>query len=285
MRNNGSPGNDLTSTYWMKKLTRTNKPLVCRFNMLYEQNGTLAEWLVTGRTVFLLKSNKTAQAKNYRPIACQNITCKLFTGMINSFIIDHSTTNNIIMPKQAGGKQGSWECTDKVLINKMILDETKQHRHNLPMMCFDFNKAFDSIPHDWILKALELADVPLKIITPIKSLVGTWVTKLYFNSIETDIIKYQTGVLQGDCMALILFILSVSPLSFLLSKLTGYKFGPPGKCKNSISHLFFVDDLKSYVQDIQEAKLQLDLITTFTKEINMQFGSDKCGYSYIERAK
>ena len=114
---------------------------------------------------------------------------------------------------------------------------------------------------------------------------NTWATKLYPNSIKTNIIKYQTGILQGDCMTLILFILSVNPLSFLLSKLPGYKVGPPGKGKNSISDLFFVDDLKTYAQDIQEAKLQLDLITTFTKDINMQFGSDKCAYSYIERGK
>ena len=267
MKNNGAPDNDLIS-----------------LNMVYEQNGTLPEWLVTCRTVLLPKSNETAQAKNYRPTTYQNITYKLFTGMINSFIIDHCTTNNIITPDQAGGKQGSWGCTDQLLINKMILDEAKQHRRNLLMMWFDYKKAFDSVPHDWILKALELAQVPLKIINTIKSLMGTWATKPFLNSIETDIIKYQTGVLQGDCMALILFILSVNPLSFLLSKLPGYKVGPPGKRKNSISHLFFVDDLKTYAHVIQEVKLQLDFIT-FTKDINMQFGSDKCAYIYTERAK
>ena len=268
MKNNGAPDNDLIS-----------------LNMVYEQNGTLPEWLVTCRTVLLPKSNETAQAKNYRPTTYQNITYKLFTGMINSFIIDHCTTNNIITPDQAGGKQGSWGCTDQLLINKMILDEAKQHRRNLLMMWFDYKKAFDSVPHDWILKALELAQAPLKIINTIKSLMGTWATKPFLNSIETDIIKYQTGVLQGDCMALILFILSVNPLSFLLSKLPGYKVGPPGKRKNSISHLFFVDDLKTYAHVIQEVKLQLDFITTFTKDINMQFGSDKCAYIYTERAK
>ena len=153
------------------------------------------------------------------------------------------------------------------------------------MMWFDYKKAFDSVPHHWILKAFELAQVPLKIINTIKLLMGTWATKLFLNSTETGIIKYQTGVLQGDCMALILLILSVNPLLFLLSKLPGYKVRPPGTCKNSISHLFFVDYLKTYAQDNQEAKLQLDLITTFTKDINKQFGSDKCAYIYIERGK
>ena len=58
MRNNGAPGNDFISTYWIKKLTSTHKPLVRQFNMVYEQNGTLTKWLVTGRTVLLTKSNK-----------------------------------------------------------------------------------------------------------------------------------------------------------------------------------------------------------------------------------
>ena len=32
--------------------------------MVYEQNGALLEWYVTGRTVLLPKSNETAEAKN-----------------------------------------------------------------------------------------------------------------------------------------------------------------------------------------------------------------------------
>ena len=86
-------------------------------------------------------------------------------------------------------------------------------------------------------------------------------------------------------MALILFILSVNPLWFLLSKQPGYKAAPPGKRKNCMSYLSFADDLKTHAQDIQEAKLQFYLITTSTKDINMQFGNDKCAYIYIKRDK
>ena len=80
----------------------------------------------------------------------------------------------------------------------MILDEVKQHCRNLLMMWFDYKKVFDSVPHNWILKAHELAPVPLKITSTIKSLMGTWATKRCLISIETDIVKYQTGVLEGD---------------------------------------------------------------------------------------
>ena len=33
------------------------------------------------------------------------------------------------------------------------------------------------------------------------------------------------------------------------------------------------------------AKAQLDLVTTFTKDISMELGSDKCAYINIERGK
>ena len=76
-------------------------------------------------------------------------------------------------------------------------------------------------------------------------------------------------------LSLVLFILSVNPLSFLLKSLPGYKIGEPGKRGISISHLFFVDDLKTYASDKKCAKLQLDMISQCTRDISMQFGSDK----------
>ena len=55
--------------------------------------------------------------------------------------------------------------------------------------------------------------------------------------------------------------------------------------RTSISHLFFVNDLKTSAQNIREAKQQLDLITTFSEDIKLEFGTDKCSYINIERGK
>ena len=102
----------MISKNWIKELTSTHEPLVRQFNIVYKQNGTLPEWLVTERTALLMKSNETAQAKNYCPIARQKITYKLFTGMINFFIIDHCTIssqpNKQEVNKEAGDVQTSY---------------------------------------------------------------------------------------------------------------------------------------------------------------------------------
>ena len=84
---------------------------------------------------------------------------------------------------------------------------------------------------------------------------------------------------------MIIFILSVNPHSYLLQKLPGYSVGPPSRRVSVISHLFFVDDLKTYAKDIDEANIQADMITQFTNDINMEFGTDKCAYLYIENGK
>ena len=285
MKNDRAPGTDLIRCYWIKKLNSTHNALVTELKKVYEKKEMLPQWLVTGRTRLLPKNNETKNAKMFRPIACQNITYKLFTGIINSFLVGHCVTNDIITLEQAGGKPGSWGCTYQLLINKMILDEVKVHRRNLYMMWFDYKKAFDSVPYDWIIKALQLANVPHDIIEIIESLMSLWSTKLSLNEITTNTIDYLCGILQGDCLSLIIFILSVNPLSFLLKRLPGYIAGPPGNRTNKITHLFFVDDLKTYAQDTMTAKLQLDLITTFTKDIRMEFGKDKCAYMYIEKGK
>ena len=54
-----------------------------------------------------------------------------------------------------------------------------------------------------------------------------WATKITLKgenkTIEARVTNYLTGVLQGDCLSLLLFMLSVNPLSFLLKNLLGYK--------------------------------------------------------------
>ena len=160
MKNNGAPGTDQIRCYWIQKLTGTHAALAEEFKKVYDGGESLPQWLVTSRTILLPKNSETQNAKNYRPIACQNIMYKLFTGMLNSFLVNHCVENNIITLEQAGAKPGSWGCTDQLLINKMILEEVKEHRRNLYMMWFDYKKAFDSVPHDWILKAMQLAHVP-----------------------------------------------------------------------------------------------------------------------------
>ena len=169
-------------------------------SQVWEGKMQLPGWLITLKTILLAKNEDTKNPKNFRPIACLNITYKLYTGLLNLFLEDHCISNNIISEEQAGGKKGSWGCVDQLMINKMAMEEIRKNRRNAFVMWFDYKKAFDSVPHSWMVKALELAKVPQQIINNITALKQFWNTEVSLQtadeSLRTEQIKYLTGCLQ-----------------------------------------------------------------------------------------
>ena len=289
MPNNRSPGHDLITGYWIKSFTGLHQPLLEHLCSLKTGAIDMPDWLATAKTTLIPKSPDTHATNNYRPIACQNTTYKLYTSVLNYFLEDHCTANKILYPEQAGGKKGSWGCTDQLLINKMILEEIRNHQRNAFFRWFDYKKAFDSVAHVWIRRALELAKVPPDITSAITSLMKSWKTRVSLKTqtgtIQTSSISYECGVLQGDCLAMMLFIMSINPLSHLLQTAEGYTSGPPGARDTKVTHLLFVDDLKTFDKGLSQAEEKLRIITEFTNDIGMKFGEEKCAYLNIEKGK
>jgi hypothetical protein len=71
-----------------------------------------------------------------------------------------------LMPKdQKGCCTGSKGCKDQLLISKATLQECKCWKKNLCMAWIDYQKAFDRVPHSWIIKPLELIGLNNKVIS------------------------------------------------------------------------------------------------------------------------
>ena len=114
--------------FWWKKLESLHCPLVRFFIKFYENQLEIPQWLTVVRTTLQPKNKDTHEAKNYRPIACENTMLKLYTGILASFITDHCIENNIITREQTGGEKDSWGCSEQLLINKTATEECKNNR-------------------------------------------------------------------------------------------------------------------------------------------------------------
>ena len=209
--------------------------------------------------------------------------CKIYTSCLNSFLYDHCHHHKTITSEQAAGKKGVWGCTEQLLINKSIMSEVRNKKRNLITIWLDYKKAFDSVPHEWLIKSLHLAKLPEDLIRAIEHLTSQWSTVLHLKGKEelivSDIIYFVKGIFQGDSLSVLLFILSVNPLSFLLHKLQRYACG---KHKNyNVTHNFIVGDLKLYASSTNTPKKQLE----FCKDTGMTFGDDKCAYQQIKNGK
>ena len=163
---------------------------------------------------------------------------------------------NIVTPEQAAGKKRVWGTVEQLLINKSILKEVRLMRRNLVTVWLDYRKAFDSIPHSWLLHALKLAKLPNHLLIAIKNLTESWYTKLNLygknESIVSNVIKIITGIYQGDSLSVILFVLALNPLSHLLRSTKGYAYGKNRQHQHI--HNFFVDNSKLYASDMNTVK-------------------------------
>ena len=93
---------------------------------------------------------------------------KILTSIITERTYNFLDNNNILPTEQKGCKRGSYSCKDQLLINKMFLENNRSSRKNLSTAWIDYRNAFDSVPHSWLLRVLELYKVSPTIINFLK---------------------------------------------------------------------------------------------------------------------
>jgi hypothetical protein len=85
------------------------------------------------------------------------------------------------------------------------------------MSWIDYQKAFDRVPHRWIIKSIELIGINNKVISFIKKAISYWRTgmRLHIENklIETEDIKIKCGIFQGDSLSPLLFCICLLPLT------------------------------------------------------------------------
>jgi hypothetical protein len=94
------------------------------------------------------------------------------------------------------------------------------------MAGIDYQKAFDRVPHSWIIKSLELIGVNNKVMALTKKATTYWRPHVCLHTengfIETEDIKIQCGIFQGDSLSPLSCICFI-PLMEQLNRLnTGY---------------------------------------------------------------
>ena len=274
MNNWRAPGPEMVRGFWFKKLTSLHVVLTDALKECVER-GEVPEWMVKGRTVLLQKDPvKGRIASNYRPIACLPLMWKLLTGIFAEKIYDHLHTNSLLPDEQKGCRKQSRGTKDQLLIDREVLREARRKKRHLSMGWIDYRKAYDMLPHSWILETLGLIKVAKNIEDLLTKSMVDWKTVLTSGGERLGEVGIRRGIFQGDTLSPLLFVVAMIPLTLLLRKeVMGYRFGAAGK---KINHLLFMDDLKLYGSTMEEVEKLCSVVHKFSSDIGMEFGMDKC---------
>ena len=115
------------------------------------------------------------------------------TSLLTQIIEKHLTLHNILKEEQKGCRKKSLRCKEQLIIDSTILKQAEQHQRNLYTWYIDYKKAFDSVPHSWLQKVLQVYKIPNTLSSFLTHVMQTWRTKIYLHTdrqqIETDEIQ------------------------------------------------------------------------------------------------
>ena len=81
---------------------------------------------------------------------------KLLTGVIADQIYANLDQQNMLPEERKGCRKASRGTNDLVYIDGAVIKEVKSRNKNLAMAWIDYKKAYDMVPHSWLIECLEL---------------------------------------------------------------------------------------------------------------------------------
>ena len=188
----------------------------------------------------------------------------------------------LLPEEQKGCRKGSRGINDLLYIDRAVIKEVKSRNKNLAMAWIDYKKAYDMVPHLWIIRSLDLF-IAENIKRLLVNSMEKWKVMLCSGNSELGEVEIKQGIFQGDSLSPLGFVLALIPLSLTLRKTkAAYEFS---ESKEKINHLLFMDDLKMYSCNEKGLNSLVQTVCVFSEDIEMQFGIEKCAMLVMEKGK
>ena len=125
--NRKASGPDGGTGLLVKELTSLHDRIAEQMNELVNNRAPLPVWMTTGRTVLCQTDPKKGNlGENYRPIPCLPLLWKLMTGIIADYVYQMLLESDILQVEQKGCRKESIGTKDQLLIDNMILNDSKR---------------------------------------------------------------------------------------------------------------------------------------------------------------
>ena len=143
------------------------------------------------------------------------------------------------------------------------------------MAWIDFRKAYDMIPHSWILKTLELVETARNIIELLGRGMQSWRTVLFSGENKLGKVNIKRDIFQEDSLSPLLLVVALISVTIILRTMKqGCSFG---KGKERFNNLNDSND--------NEIDSLVKVVKIVSGDIETQFGFDKCAVLKMKKKK
>ncbi|KAJ8735284.1 hypothetical protein PYW07_006904 [Mythimna separata] len=189
-----------------------------------------------------------------------------------SKIILHRITSTLDehQPKEQAGFRSKYSTVDHIHVLRQVLQKYKEYNKSYYLAYVDYNKAFDSLEHEYIWEALQYQGIQEKYIRILKNIYSNSTAQIRLE-VTGEEFPIERGVRQGDPISPKLFS---AALEMIFKNLDWNKNGLNINGEN-LNHLRFADDLilfsecpkilEQMLQELSEESIKAGLTMNTTK--------------------
>ena len=257
-------GPDLIPIRVMKYAAEEISPIL---EVIFTQSlntGVLPNDWLTANITPIFKKGKKSDPSNYRPVSLTSVCCKIMEHILYSQIMDH-LDNNLILVKFQHGFRSQHSCESQLISTINDLAKNMDKNSQTDLFILDFQKAFDTVPHERLLDKLHYYGIHGQT----HQWIRTWLTQrtqsVVINGDKSDSVPVLSGVPQGTVLGPLMFLLYINDIG-----------------KNIVSNIkLFADDCLLYKsinsqKDAEILQEDLNSLIRWSERWQMNFNIKKC---------
>ena len=210
---------------------------------------------------------------NYRPVSLTCILCKVLEHIVSSNLMSHFDNNNILHNRQHAFRKG--HSCESQLINVIHDWATSiDNRQQTDIFILDFEKAFDTVPHELLKSKLHGYGVNKSTMNWIDSFLSDRQQSVVVNGAASSKEAVASGVPQGTVLGPILFLVHINDIADSVTS----------------EIRLFADDCVCYREindpsDCQRLQEDIDKLGDWADRWGMRFQPVKCNMMQLSRKR
>ncbi len=254
-------------------LTELGVCIVHIFNRIMH-SGEFPESWAKGLLCTLHKKGSTRDPNNYRGISLLPCLSKIFCKLLNNRLVKFAELMDLQHEEQAAYRKGYSTIDQIFVLQSLVQKQTCQKNGRYYMIFIDFQKAFDSVPHNLLLYTLLKHGIHGRIFTVIKSLYSKLKSSIRVKEGVTECFDCTIGTRQGCMLSPFMFTLYMNELIEMLQCFDCKGTYVCEEAKN-IMILMYADDVAEGANAVKKLQDMIDVLNEFCLKWGLRVNMDK----------
>lgn len=278
LKDGKAPGDDGVVPEFLKEIaSEISVPLSIIYNKSMAEGAVPQEWKRANITP-LYKKGSRSEPGNYRPVSLTSYLGKIMEAILKENILSHIVQHSLINDSQHGFLPKK-SCLTNLLQFLEYVTNAINDGKPVDVIYLDFQKAFDKVPHQRLLKKLRAHGICGNLL----NWIGEWLYKrqqrVVLNGNVSDWLWVISGVPQGSILGPLLFLIFINDIDKgIVNKLL--KFADDTKLVGIVSNESEVNQLRADLKHLYDWSVDWQMLFNTEKCKVMHFGHRNVAGTY-----